>query len=854
MARVEASDPQAQLLHYREQVAQLERHADAASRGRPLARARAAALDRTILAIVAPTGASADWALVAAGGYGRGELSPKSDVDLLVLTRRRAPDVEAASTRLFYALWDAGFETTPSVRTLAECLSLAARDLAAQTASFQSRLLFGDADLFDEYQRRAFADARREGGKAFLKSLLADVRARHSRFAEAAYGIEPDVKEGRGGLRDAQALEWAGLVAYGADGAAELARLGHLAADEAAALAEATDFLLRVRDYLHRLSGRRTDRLYFAYQEEIAASLRYANTAERLAVESLMRDLNAHAAAISWSAEGFWEKLEASLLAGWRGLRLGQKAKPPGDEALAAEPGAAMRLFADAASRGMPVGHQAARQIRASLAGAPASDAWPADVRESFLAVLRSGDVAASLLETMAGSGLLGQYIPEWESIRYLAHHDVYHQHTVDRHSGLVVRELGLMAAGQGPDGVLFGALAADLPSLDPLLLAGLLHDLGKGRPGDHEVTGAALARGIGARMDLDPEDRETVAWLISEHLTLARAATRRDLDDEALIRRLAEAVGTPDRLRMLYLLTVADSRSTGPSAWTDWKAALVRDLFFRILRCLQGNDDEAPESVVQTRITAVRRALGDMRSGVVDEFLDSMPPTYLLAQSFLAIREHVKLLTEAPGTFQIVFHQLADGGATELTLVGPDHPGMLWRICGVFALHGVNVLEARAYTGSKGQVVDVFRLADAFEPAIPEEKTAALTRDLPLALAGRLSIGYRLGRKLRHYRPGKPEPGVKTRVAIDNAASASYTVVEVHARDRLGLLYAITRVLADLQLDIHLAKVATRGPAAIDAFYVQDLSGQKVTDPEHMKELEQAILFELTEFEIDSK
>lgn len=854
MAKVEVSDTQAPLLRYREEVAQLERHAGAASRGRPLARARASALDRAILALVAPGGASSDWALVAAGGYGRGELSPKSDVDLLVLTRRRAPDVEAASTRLFYALWDAGFELAPAVRTLAESLSLAARDLTAQTASFQSRLLFGDADLFDEYQRRAFADARREGGKAFLKSLLADVRSRHSRFAEAAYGIEPDVKEGRGGLRDAQAIEWAGLVAYGADGPAELARAGYLASDEAAALAEATDFLLRVRDFLHRLSGRRTDRLYFAYQEEISASLGYASTAERLAVESLMRDLNAHAAAITWSAEGFWESVETNLLTGWRGLRLGQKGKLPTAEALSADPLAAMRLFADAARRGMPVGHQAARQVRASLAGAAPAQAWPADVRESFLVVLRSGDVAASLLEAMAGSGLLAQHIPEWESIRYLAHHDVYHQHTVDRHSGLVVRELGLMAAGQGPDGALFGALAADLPSLDPLLLAGLLHDLGKGQPGDHEVTGSALAREIARRMGLEPDDRETVAWLISEHLTLARAATRRDLDDEAMVRRLAETVGTPDRLRMLYLLTVADSRATGPSAWTDWKAALVRDLFFRILRCLQGDVDEAPESVVQTRLAAVGRALGDMPAAAVDEFLGSMPSTYLLAQSILAIREHVKLLSESPDAFRIVYHRLADGGATELTIVGPDHPGMLWRICGVFALHGVNVLEARAYTGSKGQVVDVFRLADAFEPAIPEEKAAALARDLPLALAGRLSIGYRLGRKLRHYRPGKPEPGVKTRVAIDNAASASYTVVEVHARDRLGLLYAITRVLADLQLDIHLAKVATRGPAAIDAFYVRDLSGQKVTDPEHMKELEHAILFELTEFEIDSK
>lgn len=812
--------------------------------GRARARDRAAAVDRLVRDLVAAWPAPAGWALAAAGGYGRGELSPHSDVDLLVLTRRRDPAVEDAASHLFRALWDAHLEVSPAVRSLAEALSLARQDLAVRTAGLQARLLAGDRALFEDYQRRSLADARRQGGRDFLRALLADVRSRHERHAEAAYGLEPDLKDGRGGLRDAHAILWAGQVALNAASLADVARQGYLAPDEAAAVEAAIDLLLGARWALHWLAGRRIDRLYFAYQPDVAASLGYGDG--RSAVEAFTRDLNAHAAAVSWAADGFWERVED---------RLREEVGPPtarldlSPADVPTTPEAALEVFATAARRGVPLGHQVARSLKATLATAPVPARWPDGASESLFEVLRAAEVSDSLLEAMAGCGLLSLLVPEWDSIRYLTHHDEYHQHTVDRHSCLTVRELGRLAAGWGPEGALGEAVAADLPDLDPLLLAGLLHDLGKGLPGDHTATGAELARRVAERAGLAPDVADTVAFLVRHHLLLARTATRRDLDDDAVVRQLADLVAEPDRLRMLYLLTVADSLATGESAWTDWKAVLVRELFLRTLRALQAGEGGAgaAEARLAARWSSLRAALDGADPAAAEEFLKAMPAAYLLAQPASTLREHFALLSRPESEpVRVLVRTLSGGSHAELILAAPDRPGLLWRVCGVFALHGVDVLEARAYTSARGDALDVFRLVDAFEPAISDEKRAAIIRDLHLALEGRLSLGYRLGRKLRHYRPARTQPTVLTRVAVDNSASAEYSVVEVHARDRLGLLYTVARTLSDLQLDIHLAKVATRGPEVIDVFYVRDLHGRKIADADHVREVERAILFEL--------
>ena len=857
MVAEQTKTPKALLREFGAEEKRLEGEHGVAAYGRVIAAARSAALDRAVRSFVG-TRPPRGWAVVAVGGYGRGELSPHSDVDLLVLTRRRDAKAEETARTLFYSLWDAGLELTPSVRTIAESLSLAARDLTVQTSSLTARFLAGEPELFDEYQRRILAEARRQSGIPFLRTLLADIRGRHRVHAEAAHGLEPDLKDGRGGLRDAHSLLWAGLV-IGAGGLRDLVKLGYLAPDELDAVEASTEAIMRARYHLHKVTGRRTDRLFFAHQSDVASRLGYVDVAGGPgAVEQFTRDLNTRAAAISWAADGFWERIEVDLLGSGR-TRGGRQVAYFDQEVDGAglAPDDALALFAEAARRGVCVSHRLVRRIKSAITGIEPLAYWSPGARESMFDALQSGATSDDLIEAMADSGLLGVYLPEWESIRFQTHRDVYHLHTVDRHLTLTVRNIGMLADGRCGENPLAATVAAELPSLDMLYLGGLIHDLGKGQSGDHSIIGSEIAARIAARAGLSSEATETLTFLVREHLLLVRTATRRDLDDEMVIQRVATLVQTPDRLRMLYLLTLADSLATGPGASTEWQAALVRELFFRVMGLLRGEGQqaEAPQSVLSARQAELGQALaGEAENPAVERFLAAMPAAYLLAQPASTVREHFALLSQSDDAVRVAIRHLPGSSHDELTLIAVDRPGLLWRVCGVFALHGVNVLEARAYTSARGEVLDVFRLFDVFEGGISDEKRENIVRDLSLVLDGRLSLTYRLGRKLRHYRATRSEPAIQTRVKVENNVSSEYTVVEIHARDRLGLLYAIARSMSELQLDIHLAKLMTRGPEAIDVFYVRNVHGRKVTDADHLCEMERALLYELEEFGLEGK
>ncbi|MHB1132542.1 MAG: [protein-PII] uridylyltransferase [Chloroflexota bacterium] len=845
--------------------------ANFAARGSGLAHARAlaTALDEAVGALLPPPAAGDDWTVLAVGGYGRGEVSPHSDVDLLVLSRHANSEAERVATTLSYALWDAKLEAAPSVRDLADALYPPADDFARATSYLQGRYLAGDAALAAEFNRRFLENLRRNGGREFLRHLRAEDERRHGLAAATAHGLEPDLKEGRGGLRDGHSLLWAGRVGLGVGTTAGLLLAGYLAEDEADELEAALDYLWLVRHRLHYAAGRRADQLYFPYQEGVAAFLGYGGHNGHTPAETLMRQLNAHGAAVVRAASAFWEHVEDELLGtrgrgwGWAArlatprrqaaarteqllvqqgrLTLAPGAPPPNG------PAAALAAFAEAGRQGVRLGHSLLRATRAMLAQSAGEAAWQERDRENFLSVLRAGDDTPALLEQMADCGILGYYLPEWQTIRYLARQDIYHRHTVDRHSALVVRELHRLASGESVEGALGARVAADLADFDVLLLAGLLHDLGKGQPGDHTRSGAALVAVIGERLGLSAERVETLAFLVREHLALARAATRRDLDDPALVRHVGRLAGSPERLRLLYLLTVADSVATGPSAWNEWKATLLRELFLRVLRSLEGDEAGAGQATLEEQRATLARVLAT-RAGkeAAARFAAAMPAAYLLTQPAEAAQRHLDLLARSPQTVRLDVQPAADCLCHELTLAAPDRPGLLWRVCGVFALHGLNVLEARIFTDAQGQALDIFRLSDAFEGLAPEAKWPAVQRDLELALEGRLALAYRLARKLRPYAKKRTLPERPARLDIDNASAAEHTVVEVHAQDRLGLLYAVARAFDELGLSIHLAKVATRGPEAVDAFYVRDQRGHKVTDPEQIRELEQAVLFAL--------
>jgi [protein-PII] uridylyltransferase len=714
-------------------------------------------------------------ALVAVGGYGRAELSLQSDIDVLLLHAGRA-DIGELADRLWYPIWDARMKLGHAVRTVKEALALAADDLDTATGLLQVRHLAGDRSLTDELSRKAELQWRKRA-KRWLAAMAARVRARHAQAGEVAFLLEPDIKEGRGGLRDVHALGWA-----------QAAR-SILWETDHASLDEAYDTLLGVRVELHRRTGRPGDRLLLQEQDAVADALGYADA------DVLMRAVAHAARTIAWTSDDAWARIESSLvgplgrarrardLGGGLALRDGEVTI--GDDVdVGADPALPLRAAAVAAGHGTQLDRRALARLAAEAPG-PGSP-WSRATRAALVDLLSAGPPAIVLLEALDQQGVWERYVPEWPRVRSKPQRNAYHRFTVDRH---------LWEAAVGA-----GALTGRVARPDLLVLAGLMHDIGKGEPGDHTDNGVRmLAADIAPRMGLDHHDAGVLVALCRHHLLLADVATRRDIDDAATIEAVATAVGSREVLELLAALTEADSLATGPAAWSEWKAGLVRALVGRVDHVLDGGD---ARDVTDAFPTAEQQAL--------------------LAAGEQAIRT----------------------AGDRLTVVTPDRPGLFNRVAGVLSLHGLGVLDAAVAT-EEGWAVEVFRVESSFGPTFSWDRVVA---DLELALAGRLAVRARLADRVRTYgprrlqQPAEAEPEVR----FDLEASAEATVVEVHATDGLGVLYRITSALADIDLDIVGAKVQTLGPQVVDSFFVRAGDGGKVTDPAVLAEVERAILHAL--------
>jgi len=718
-----------------------------------------------------PTGV----ALVAVGGYGRAELSLQSDIDVVLLHAGRA-DVGSLADRVWYPIWDEGLKLGHAVRTAREALALAADDLDTATSLLKVRHVAGDAALTDDLANRALAQWQKRS-KRVLEDLSRRVRDRHERAGEVAFLLEPDLKEGRGGLRDVHALHWA-------DAARRLLWEG-----DDPVLTESYDTLLAARVELHRRTRRPGDRLLLEDQDAVAAAV-----GERSADE-LMHKVATAARTISWRSDDAWRRIDASLSGplGWRSRR--DKVVGPGlvvrdgeihltvDADPAHDPALLLRAAAAAAAADTTIHRASLERLAAQASAIP--EPWPADVRAALVDLLLAGHRAIPVVEALDQMGLWVAVLPEWVAVRSKPQRNAYHRFTVDRH----LMETAANAA----------ALVARTDRPDLLLLGALLHDIGKGYPGDHTVVGIDLLAGMGARMGFDPDDVRVLQDMVRHHLLLPDVATRRDLDDPATLDLVAAAVGDKRTLGLLAALTEADSLATGPAAWGSWKAELVRDLVHRTGHVLAG--------------------------GSADEVSPDFPTA-----------DHLELLHAGA--------QVLRGEGDRLTVVARDRRGLLSRVTGVLALHGLAVLDA-AVTSLDGMALEVLRVESSFGPTISWDKVLA---ELKLVLAGRLALEARLAERARVYgaRPRQravPEP---PRVVVDNTASREATVVEVHALDSIGVLYRITRALADLDLDIVSAKVQTLGDRVVDAFYVRDATGGKLDDPMLIVEIERALLHQL--------
>jgi len=757
--------------------------------GDAFCRAYTEAADRWLGAMFdeATGGEARGLALVAVGGYGRGELCPYSDLDVVLLHKGRK-DVSAMADRIWYPVWDEGISLDHSVRRPSEALGVAGEDLRAALGLLDARVVCGDARVAEPVLQGA-RDRWAKQKPPWL-GLLADLVAeRHRDHGDVAFLLEPDLKEAHGGLRDVGAL-LAMMLAVPA------------LADyvDTAAIDDARAVLVRARVELHRRAGRELNKLLLQEQDQVAAALGEPDSTV------LMSKVAAAGRTVAWESDDAWRRRRAwSRSPGGRSGRAAREQPPApdvpsvpsdpdigviggevvfGTEAdVAGDPSLALRVAAVAAERQLPISRDALN-LMGRRAPAPPTP-WPDSLRDTLVRVLATGPPAVAALEALDQRELLARYLPEWKAVRNKPQRNPYHRFTVDRH----LLEATANAA----------TMAHRVAREDLLLVGTLLHDLGKGFPGDHTEVGMVLAADIGTRLGFEPADVEVLVTLVRLHLLLPDMATRRDLDDPATAQRVADEVGDRTTLDLLAVLVEADSLATGPSAWGSWKAGLLAELVERTGKLLAGEDVAPPTP------------------WVTDELRTIMDTVRVHRVPALSI--------DAP----------------TVTVVAADRPGLLAEVTGVLALHGLNVRTANV-AGEDGVAVEIFTV----EPARGRwPSSARLSDDLAAVMAGKLSLDEGLAERARTYRHEKRASTphlVAPRVTLDNNASAGATVVEVRAEDVVGQLHRITRALGDCGLDVISAKVSTFGPAVVDAFYVRGPDGAKLTDPHAGAAVEEAV------------
>jgi [protein-PII] uridylyltransferase len=752
--------------------------------------------------------------LAAVGGYGRREQLPRSDIDVLIVHDGSAADeVAALAERMFYPLWDGGFELGQAVRTPAECERIARERLDALTSMLDMRPIAGASDLVEHAAERVRSVAEADM-RAFARSLLEDARAREARFGATVHLLEPDLKHGAGGLRDAQAVRWVARSS-----GARLVR-----ASERSELETAVDFLTRVRSALHLETGKRVDRLPLELQPAIARAMGFSDEPRLIAEDGLMRAVFENARTVHWIAGNVLARAD-------EGTRMpADEAAPFGDldEALEA-------LAAIAAAGGRP---DPGLLDAVEATSVVAEITWNDRTRDAFMRIVRSGAPGVAVLDALDRLDLLGRLLPAWNDVRCRPQRDPYHRFTVDTHLTSALAEMSRLLGG----GEAAGGLHVAQPSPgdhDGLLLGALLHDIGKTGEGSHVPVGARVAASTLDHMGVNGRPRELAEFMVAEHLLLPDTATRRDLTDENLILGVAARIGSSERLAALALLAMADAAATGPAAQTPWRMTLLRELVTRVQRIYdRGHMGIELAQQLTDRVDAVRELLGDEPEPVVERFVLDMPRGYFLAIEPRRIAGHFPTIAPPVGSNEVRTAAMsgAQPGTYELLVVAADRPGLLSWIAGAVSLAGLSILTAQVFTTDDGVAVDVFEVEGVYEAEVGEPRWREFRSVLRKAVEGRISLEHRVADKRARY--PAPRSTVEVTVTVDNDASDYSTVIEVGAPDRIGLLYDITRALADLTLDVHLAKVSTYADRVVDAFYVRDAVGAKIIDPAQVSEI----------------
>ena len=857
---------------------EVRRRFDAGAAGAETVRANAFLVDQLVRLIydfaferaypLANPTAGEKLAVVAVGGYGRGELAPHSDVDLLFLfSYKQTPHTEQVVEYILYMLWDLGLKVGHAARSIDDCIRLAKADHTVRTGILEARYVWGDRRLYAELERRFAAEVVDGTDIEFVEAKLTERDQRHRRMGDSRYVIEPHIKDGKGGLRDLHTLFWIAKYLYRVDDVRELVERGVLTRNEFAKFAKAQNFLWTLRCTLHYLAGRPEDRLTLDVQAEIGSRMGYTDHAGTSGVERFMKHYFLVAKDVGDLTRIFCAALEAehkrkprsSLLRfGWirreiDGFALdGGRLTVTSEGALVRDPIMMIRLFHTAQENALDVHPRALRLITRNLKLIDAGIREDPEANRLFLEILTAPKDPETALRRMNEAGVLGRFLPDFGRVVAQMQYDMYHAYTVDEHSifaiGILSRiEKGLMK----DDHPLASEVVHKLLSRRALYLAVLLHDIAKGRGGDHSEIGARIADRLGPRLGLPAEETEQVSWLVRHHLILSDTALKRDVHDPKTVSDFVAAVQSPERLRLLLVLTAADMRATGPHVWNAWKAALLSELYLHAEEVMLGGLAVTDAARVEKAKAAVGVALADWGEDERAAHLARGPVSYWLSADTATHVRHAHLVREAEESktpLAVDTRVDRSRAVTEVTVYTADRPGLFSRIAGAMAVSGASIVDARIFNLANGKALDSFWVQDAEGGVFDRpDRLARLEAAIEESLEGRLEPDVELaGRRVLSRRLQAFE--VPPRVLIDNKASAEHTVIEVNGRDRPGLLYDMTRAVADLGLQVSSAKISTYGERVVDVFYVRDAFDLKIEHQDKVEQVRERLLAALAE------
>ena len=803
-------------------------------------------------------------AIIAVGGYGRGEMAPHSDVDIAFVTPNKPTSwCEQVIEAMLYFLWDLGLKIGHSTRSLDELVRQAKADVTIRTALLEGRYVWGDRPLHEEAQRRFWTDVAAGTERQFVAQKLAERNERHKRLGDSRYVVEPNVKEGKGGLRDLHTLYWIGKYIHKVRDPSELVDVGLLTGIEYRAFRRAENFFWAVRCHLHIITRRPEDRLTFDLQREVALRMNFADRPGKSAVERFMQMFFLHARQVGSLTGVFLAQLDdqwathklgffAKLAARRRARRkigsfaiVADKIASAGDRFFAEDPVRLIELFHVADREGMDIHPETMRQAHRDAGLIDAAVRRDPRANQLFMDILTSRRDPETVLRWMSEAGVFGRFVPDFGRVVAQMQFDMYHHYTVDEHT---IRAIGLLSrierGDEAKDHPLASSVVGQIVSRRALYVATLLHDIAKGRRGDHSVLGAEIALKLCPRLGLTPAETEMVAWLVRWHLLMSATAFKRDLADYKTIADFAGQVQSVERLRLLLLLTVVDIRAVGPGIWNSWKRQLLGDIYVATHEMLRLGHKQFGRA---ERIAAKKRAVATLlqeRAALIGTVGAKLIDAYWIAEpeDIIALNlQQLDIALDEPLSVEARYYPAR--GATLVTVIAADHPGLFYRIAGGIHLAGGNIIDARIHTARNGVAVDNFLVQDPL--GRPLNETAQIGR-LKSAIADALANKSKMSLKLaaRPLARTRAEAFVVHPIVIfDNAASDRFTVIEVGALDRPALLSRLARALFEARLMVHSAHIATYGERAVDTFYVTDVLGSKITGETRLRTIERRLI-----------